>query len=108
MTWREFNEQPINFVGDRYKLTEIECPKCGKKIYYDSGVILTSYPAKYYYWCRCGWSDYSAIKWQGKEQEENRLDAEVIKTGILKGSSGEWIDFNTNPPTFNGAKGEQE
>lgn len=70
MKWEDFNEQEIDdFALTRHKKTSIECPKCGKKIYYDSGVILTSYPAKYYYWCKCGWSDYSAIKWQEGEQE---------------------------------------
>lgn len=56
MTWEEFKSN--EFIEDNLTgqiLTDIECPKCGKKIYYDSTMILASYPPQYSYWCKCGW-----------------------------------------------------
>ena len=64
MTWEEFKTN--EFVGVNFAtqiLTDIECPECGKKIYYDSSIILTSYPPKYSYWCKCGWRDTSFAPW---------------------------------------------
>lgn len=68
MKWNEFNEQEIDcFALTRHKKTNIECPMCGGKVYFDS-CVLASYPAKYFYWCKCGWSGYSAIKWKGEQE----------------------------------------
>ena len=64
MTWEEFKTN--EFVEDNLTgqiLTDIECPECGKKIYYDSTVVLTSYPAQYSYWCKCGWAGTSYGAW---------------------------------------------
>ena len=52
--------------------TDIECPKCWRKIYLDTTVNLTSYPDKYKYWCPCGWIGFSHVKWEGEEQETQR------------------------------------
>lgn len=62
MTWNEFLNQPISPCLTGQLQTDIDCPECGRKIYYDSTIILTSYPAKYSYWCSCGWQGYSHCK----------------------------------------------
>lgn len=72
MTWDEFNEQEIDELI-RHKKTDIDCPKCGRKVYFDSAIRLTSFPVKYYYWCKCGWNGYSAVKW--------RSDNDAIRFG---------------------------
>lgn len=41
------------------KITDIDCPKCGKKIYVRTDVILFSYPSKSQYECDCGWVGYN-------------------------------------------------
>ena len=61
MEWDEFTGVMGNYNGQVE--TDIECPQCGKKIYFDSRVVLTSYPPQYSYWCTCGWSDTSTRKW---------------------------------------------
>ena len=63
MTWDEFSNIELNSQLTGQIKTDIECPQCGKHIYYDSSIILTSYPAKYRYWCTCGWSDSAPVKW---------------------------------------------
>ena len=45
-------------IGSNYNgqvLTDIICPECGRNIYMDKTMVLTSYPEKYRYWCSCGW-----------------------------------------------------
>lgn len=63
MTWEELldNSNAVNLNGQ--VKTNIECPKCGRPIYLDNTIILTSYPAKYSYWCACGWTGTAPIKW---------------------------------------------
>lgn len=63
MTWEELLNQHIKYDGQI--LTDIDCPKCGRKIYLDDRIVLTTYPAKYYYWCPCGWTGSAYIKWHG-------------------------------------------
>ena len=63
MTWDQMLDIPIEEATTGQVLTDIECPECGRKIYLNTGIILTSYPAKYHYWCACGWSDCSHIRW---------------------------------------------
>lgn len=64
MKWNEFlNGATTSITADGQVLTDIECPKCGRKVYLDTTIILTSYPVKYKYWCRCGWSGCAHIKW---------------------------------------------
>ena len=68
MTWDELLNE--NVASDfRQILTDVDCPKCGRKIYFDdSMVILTSYPAKYHYWCSCGWTGTAHVKWRNENQ----------------------------------------
>lgn len=63
MTWDEFLDKN---TFDKYNgqiKTDIECPKCGRKIYFDKTVVLTTYPEKYKYWCACGWCDTAYARW---------------------------------------------
>lgn len=63
MKWGEFLDQNDTSYFPGQIQTDIECPECGRKIYYDSTIVLTSYPAKYSYWCPCGWQGTAAVKW---------------------------------------------
>ena len=57
MTWDEFKEQKQAFPN--YQITDIDCPRCGKKIYKKTDVVLACYPPKRVYECMdCGWRDY--------------------------------------------------
>lgn len=63
MTWDEFLNVKVeeDFTGQVQ--TDIKCPKCGRKIYLNSTLVLTSYPAKYLYWCSCGWEGTAPLRW---------------------------------------------
>lgn len=66
MKWENFinqssNDVNLNLYGQ--KLTDIECPECGKHVYLDTTVVLTSYPPQYKYWCSCGWVGNSYFYW---------------------------------------------
>lgn len=63
MTWDEFLNKDVSNSYNGQVLTDIDCPKCGRKIYYDSTIILTTYPDKYKYWCSCGWVDFAPDMW---------------------------------------------
>lgn len=66
MKWEDFTTKPfnnLNLYGQR--LTDIECPECGKFIYLDTTVTLASYPPQYKYWCPCGWVGNSYLYWRG-------------------------------------------
>lgn len=65
MKWEEFKRKgPEMSTYDGQILTDVECPRCGKKVYYNSTVVLTTYPAQYEYWCKeCGWSGSAFAKW---------------------------------------------
>lgn len=54
ITWDEYVEQMPLHVNMRQK-TNILCPDCGRYIYRDMSVVLTTYPPQYYYNCECGW-----------------------------------------------------
>ena len=67
MKWDQFKNSIISepvFVN-KVK-TDIECPKCGRKLYYRSDIVLTSYPAQYQYECECGFVGYAHMKWGDK------------------------------------------
>ena len=74
MKWEQLlDEQMANNYNDQIQ-TDIECPECGRKIYLDNTIILTTYPCKYKYWCSCGWTGTAHIKWSKdmrNEEEEN-------------------------------------
>lgn len=63
MTWDEFLNEKVDSYMTGQEETDIECPQCGRNIYIDKTIVLTSYPVKYKYWCACGWQDCTAIKW---------------------------------------------
>ena len=63
MKWEQYEKQmPIKPEEWQYKTqVNVECPKCGKKIWRRNDIVLASYPAKYQYECECGWIGYSHI-----------------------------------------------
>lgn len=64
MTWEDFvNNSPPNFENPGQVLTDIPCPKCGKNIYLNNLIVLSSIPPKYSYWCTCGWAGCAFTKW---------------------------------------------
>ncbi len=69
MFWNDMTKIRLNDPEAQQIETDIRCPDCNRKIYLDTTRVLTSYPAKYFYWCVCGWFGYSHIKWS-KELEE--------------------------------------
>lgn len=60
MKWEEFEKQyPQTSSYTNLKETDIDCPRCGKKIFKRLDIVLTSYPAQYQYECKCGWIGYA-------------------------------------------------
>ena len=56
MTWDEFKaDEIVEGIPFGQIPTNIECPECGKKIFWNSTITLTTYPPQYSYWCKCGW-----------------------------------------------------
>lgn len=66
MTWDELLNMKFENGYDGQVLTDIDCPQCGRKIYLDARIILTTYPGKYSYWCSCGWVGSAHIRWSGE------------------------------------------
>lgn len=64
MTWNDFNKDDVTVMNIGQVRTDIDCPICGKKVLWDSRVVLTSLPPQYQYWCTCGWSGTSYRKWR--------------------------------------------
>lgn len=60
MKWDEFRKQCLetDVVTNREE-TNIECPKCGRKLFKRTDIVLTTYPAQYQYECNCGWIGYA-------------------------------------------------
>lgn len=78
MKWEQLLDARIvdDYNGQGQVQTDIECPKCGRKIYLDTTIVLTTYPCKYSYWCSCGWCGTAHVKWSkdmGKEMK-NEFD----------------------------------
>ena len=63
MEWDELLNIDISNESNGQELTDIVCPNCGRKIYFNTTIILTSYPAKYHYWCSCGWEGTAHARW---------------------------------------------
>ena len=63
MTWEEVLNKNIGSNYNGQVLTDIICPECGRNIYMDKTIVLTTYPEKYRYWCSCGWQGYAPYKW---------------------------------------------
>lgn len=59
MKWEDFDKTFEWPEYSNYKQTDIECPKCGKKVKMRTDIVLTSYPPQYQYECECGWVGYS-------------------------------------------------
>lgn len=55
MKWEDFKKEKDD-IPQTLQLTDIECPKCGKKIFRRTDVVLTTFPPMYKYECRCGWT----------------------------------------------------
>ena len=56
MTWEEFKVEKNFQQNTGLEKTDIECPRCGEKIYKDTRFILTTYPPKNRYVCmECFW-----------------------------------------------------
>lgn len=65
MKWDNFKymTDPSSY-NDGQIQTDIECPVCGNNIFWDSRIVLTTYPAQYSYYCKnCGWTGSSFKKW---------------------------------------------
>lgn len=61
MKWEDFTKRKAEYcstVKRHYNatLTNIECPKCGEKIYCRTDIVLACYPPKRSYYCECGWT----------------------------------------------------
>lgn len=58
-SWQEFYiEEQLKPEGT--EVTAIACPCCGKALYKDVSVVLTSLPPKYKYFCNsCGWFGFA-------------------------------------------------
>ena len=63
MKWEEFKKDRVEKMSKgllNAVETDIECPICGKCIYKDMSLVLTSYPPQHRYFCaECGWSGTS-------------------------------------------------
>lgn len=72
MTWQEFLNENIDWKYTGQEQTDIECPRCGRNVYLDKSIVLTSYPEKYLYWCSCGWHDCAPSKWMRRNNDTTR------------------------------------
>ena len=61
MKWDEFNKMiSIDTWEETRSQVNIECPKCGAKLFRRNDIVLTSNPPKYQYECdKCNWVGYS-------------------------------------------------
>ena len=59
MKWEEYQKiRSATLNLSEWEITEIECPECGMPVYRNKEIVLTMYPALYWYKCHdCGWSD---------------------------------------------------
>ena len=57
MKWEQYEKQmPIRSIEfEKRTQVDVECPKCGKKIWRRNDIVLTSNPPQYRYECDCGW-----------------------------------------------------
>lgn len=61
MKWDEFNKMIFDtWEMESCSQVNIECPKCGAKLFRRNDMVLTSYPPKYQYECdKCNWVGYA-------------------------------------------------
>lgn len=64
MKWEDFERMysQTQVYTNKVK-TDIECPKCGKRLFFRNDIVLASYPVKFQYECECGFVGYSHIGW---------------------------------------------
>lgn len=56
MKWEDYRKNVIYTMNPVYTMTDIECPKCGEKIYMDTSVEYLSNPPLHDFYCfKCGW-----------------------------------------------------
>ena len=56
MKWEEYEKlMPSRPEWQPRTQVDVECPKCGKKLWRRNDVVLTTYPEQYKYECDCGW-----------------------------------------------------
>lgn len=66
MKWEQFEQMyPYTLEFTNKVPTDIECPRCGKKLFQRTDRVLTSYPPQYQYECECGFVGYSHAQWNG-------------------------------------------
>ena len=62
MKWDEVkNQYPETSAYTNLQKTDIDCPKCGEKIFKRTDIVLTTWPAMYQYECKCGWVGYAHL-----------------------------------------------
>lgn len=60
MKWEDVDKQfQYEWVCANRIQTDIECPRCGGKIYKRTDIVLDTYPQQYCYECDCGWTGYA-------------------------------------------------
>lgn len=62
MTWEDYIQRKIQSPAliTRIK-TDVECPRCGRKIWKRVDTVLLSNPPQYQYECDCGWVGYHTV-----------------------------------------------
>lgn len=101
MTWDEWRNKlkiPDDYITQIE--TSIECPQCGKHIYFDSTIVLLSNPPQYKYWCECGWVEYSRVKWNEAWKRKGKAANESFKkrqTVFM-----DWVPCSDRLPDSNG------
>lgn len=62
MTWKDYIQRrlPCGPIVTRVQ-TDVECPRCGRKIWKRVDMVLLSNPPQYQYECDCGWVGYHTV-----------------------------------------------
>lgn len=69
MKWEDFKDNYPTYTFTNKIQTNIECPKCGKRLFERTDIVLTTYPAQYQYECTCGFVSYSHADWVAGQYE---------------------------------------
>lgn len=79
ITWEDFLNSHMEDIGDQ-KLTNITCPDCGRRIYFNprKPIFADLYgPTQYSYWCLCGWEGQAPFMWKEEKKKEEEEDGRV-------------------------------
>lgn len=79
MKWDELLNANVDTVWTGQKKTNVECPTCGRRVYLDDSVTLTSYPEKYRYWCSCGWVGFAPVRWTEVDWYHTNKNSKAVK-----------------------------